>query len=134
MSSKAWDRSLPPVEGEVHGWESHVGYWIDEAESLVELDAIDDDQVAGRLPFGEEINMVQVQVAMTIACHFPISPPFHESAKAGERFFDQRFYSFEHCPADRGFPIEVQRLREDVPNTRATTSCAARKLRCARLF
>jgi hypothetical protein len=78
------------VKRQVHDQERHVGHWVGEAEALVELDAVHDHQVFRRGFLREEVDVVQVQVAVRVARHAAFGPRLDERAvlrqgRLGER-------------------------------------------------
>ena len=66
------------MEAQVHRQERRVGDWVGVAEALVELNAIDDDEVARRRPLGKEVDMVQVQIAVSVARHTAAGAAVHQ--------------------------------------------------------
>ncbi len=55
------------VKREIHCQKCHVGNRVGIAKTLVELDAIDDDEVTRRGTIGKEIDVVEVQIAVRVA-------------------------------------------------------------------
>ena len=91
----------PAVESEIHGEEGHVCHGIGITEPLVEFDAVDDDQVGGRRAFGEQVNMLEPQVAVAVAWHAALSPALDRWLERGERLLGQRGKSLVHSEAER---------------------------------
>ena len=81
--------------------EGHVGHRVGVAEPLVELDAVDDDQVGRRRSVGEEVDVVQVQVAVAVARHAPVGPSLDQRPERGQGRFGQVPQPLEDGPAER---------------------------------
>ena len=79
----------PPLEGEVHHEKAHVGDRVAVPEPLVELDAVQHHQVVGGLAVREEVDVVQVEIAVGVPRNVALGPVRHQrpdllQAPAGE--------------------------------------------------
>ena len=103
-SSWAWQVALgedtgeiaAAMKGEVHVSEGHVRHGIDAAEAFVELDAVDDDQIRESAALGEIIDVIQMQVAVTVARHAALGSGIDQGAETIEGLLGQRLHPGEH--------------------------------------
>src|SRR5438552_959141 len=99
--SKRVAQVAPAVKRQVHDKKSHVGDRVGVAKSLVELDAVDNDEIIRRLAIRKEIDMVQVEVAVSIFRHTAARSFLNQGEKRSKGLLGQRSQPREHGRADR---------------------------------
>ena len=102
---------------QLHHQERHVRHRIGRAEGLVELDAVDDEDIRGRRAIGKEIDVIEPQVAVRVAGHPPRDPGLDQRLELREGLLGERGEAVEHRPADRAthLPLRLLQIIADEP-------------------
>jgi hypothetical protein len=87
---------------QVHDEEGEVGDRVGAAELVRELDAVEDDEVARRGALGEEVEVLEAEVAVGVAGDLPAGAGLDEVVVAGEGVLGAALEGGEQALVDRG--------------------------------